>query len=304
MKQDQCITHITVGIDEQGAADHAVRAGFALAEAFDARLDLVHAVRVDLPPWMEKALLHHPNLVWNVLLAAKNSRIAHLHEVVDKARLGSPDDLITVEEGKPSKVIGNHALEKRSDLIVLGGHRHRKGFHIGSTARAVMAHSRCPVWVQSDPIAKIERILAAIDMSPDSRLVLAMARDLGSRLGAKVCVFHSFVPPHFPYQIPAAAFDAPNDHGFEDFKAAEREQFDRIVAALDWRSVEHDTRFAQGDAVEGILAMQDSADLIVMGTHGRTGLSRALLGSQSYRVLRKAHRPVLVVPDPEREFEE
>jgi nucleotide-binding universal stress UspA family protein len=227
-----------------------------------------------------------------------------LHEVIDHPRLGSPVDLLTVVQGRPSQVIVDHALAHDSDLVILGGHRHRQGLHIGSTARAVLALSRAPVWVQAEPAEKIVRILAAIDMSPDSNLVLSVARDLGSRLGAKVCAFHSFVPPHFPYQNPAAAFDVETDYGFEDFKAAERKEFDRIIGDFDWQSVGFEALFSEGIPAERILAMQDSTDLIVMGTHGRTGLSRVLFGSQAYAVVKKAHRPVLAVPNPEREFAE
>ena len=63
---------------------------------------------------------------------------------------------------------------------------------------------------------------------------------------------------------------------------------------MEWTS-----RFAEGRSVPTILESQDSIDLIVMGSHGRTGLNAAVLGNTAYSVLRKAEVPVLAIRRPE-----
>ncbi len=160
------------------------------------------------------------------------------------------------------------------------------------------------MWVQAEPLAKIEKILAAIDMSPNSELTLQMARELGSRLGATVMVFHSLVPPYFSYDDPSVDLGAGPTFGFEEFKTAEKEHVEKMVADFDWRGVEVQTTFLDGNPAQGILDRQEFVDLIVMGTHGRTGLARAILGSQAYNVIKEARVPVLAVPNPERQYPE
>jgi len=72
---------------------------------------------------------------------------------------------------------------------------------------------------------------------------------------------------------------------------------------FDWGGVDHGTSFVEGVPAEVILARADWADMIAMGTHGRTGFAAALLGSVAYSVVRHATKPVLVVRDPSRVFQ-
>ena len=147
---------------------------------------------------------------------------------------------------------------------------------------------------------------AQIDMEliTPTDLTLQMARELGSRLGATVMVFHSLVPPYFSYDDPSVDLGAVPTFGFEGFKTAEKEHVNKMVADFDWRGVEVQTTFLDGNPAQGILDRQEFVDLIVMGTHGRTGLARAFLGSQAYNVIKEARVPVLAVPNPERQYPE
>ena len=63
-----------------------------------------------------------------------------------------------------------------------------------------------------------------------------------------------------------------------------------------------DVRLESGDAARMIVDVADTGgfDLIVMGTHGRTGLGHLLMGSVAEKVIRRAHVPVLTVPSPKR----
>jgi nucleotide-binding universal stress UspA family protein len=60
--------------------------------------------------------------------------------------------------------------------------------------------------------------------------------------------------------------------------------------------------FREGDSVDVILEEARPTDLIVVGSHGRTGLSHSVLGSVAYSVLKRADEPVLAVRDPARRF--
>jgi nucleotide-binding universal stress UspA family protein len=119
------------------------------------------------------------------------------------------------------------------------------------------------------------QILAGTDFSDNAEAALAVAVQTARALHARLHLLHVFAPGEIEVTelLAHAAATAPPDVPV-------------TVAATG------------GDAAQEILryAMRHSIDLIVVGTHGRTGLSRALLGSVAERVLRGARCPVLVVP--------
>lgn len=302
MRRRPGITRIVVGIDEGDVADHAVRAGFSLAAAFDARIGLLHAVPMDVPKWIVHVLGPLPGVSERLRSAARASRLEHLKAIVPDIAGGALDELLTVVQNKPAKAILDHSRSVGADLIVLGGHRNAGMLRFGSTARSVLGHSRCPVWVQAEPVRKIETILVAIDMSPNSEVALHLGAELATKLGADVVVFHSFVPPYFSYDDPPV--DLGPTYGFEDFKEAEQQHFEKTVAEFDWGDVKVSTTFSEGSPARRILDAEETVDLIVMGTHGRTGLARAILGSQAHAVIAQAQRPVLAIPNPEHQYTE
>jgi nucleotide-binding universal stress UspA family protein len=138
----------------------------------------------------------------------------------------------------------------------------------------------------------IKNILCATDFSESSdfafRLACALARDYGAR----VVVLHVISPPVGIYGEGAVI---PPPEGYHDplrEKLLQLQPRDKRIV------VEH--RLLEGEAPGAILAVaQDmKADVIVMGTHGRKGLTRLLMGSVAEQVLRRASCPVLTVKKP------
>jgi nucleotide-binding universal stress UspA family protein len=140
----------------------------------------------------------------------------------------------------------------------------------------------------------IKTILHPTDFSQQSEYALEMACSLARDHGARLLVLHVFQPP-----LPALGGEPPippqpEEYSWEDVRA----QLSRVPASDPKVPVQH--RLEQGDAVGEILrvAQESACDLIVMGTHGRTGLVRLLLGSVAEQVVRKAPCPVLTVKAP------
>jgi nucleotide-binding universal stress UspA family protein len=157
------------------------------------------------------------------------------------------------------------------------------------------------VWVQPGRPRVVRRILAPVDLSKDSLAALATARDLALAFGAKLTVLQAFEMP-----VLGASFGAETGVGptyvLDHLVRAERSQFEGEMAAFDWRGVDHETRFEQGSPAQAVLACEGEHDLVVMGTHGRTGLSSALLGSVAHDVLRSSRIPVLALRYPGKTF--
>ncbi|HYQ02634.1 MAG TPA: universal stress protein [Polyangiaceae bacterium] len=138
-----------------------------------------------------------------------------------------------------------------------------------------------------------ERILVASDFSDSSQRALELALGIAEKFGAELTLMHSWEAPDYSY---AAGLYLSTDVVAPIENAA--------IARLEEASAELKQRFPaaksllrSGSAWEEVLAAakEIKADLIVMGTHGRRGIERALLGSVAEKVVRLSPVPVLTV---------
>lgn len=150
-------------------------------------------------------------------------------------------------------------------------------------------------------MATIKNILVPVDFSEGSRAAAQYAVDLARMSGASITLFHAYGLPITSYPegfaMPAEllttlASDA--QHAVQKLARELAPEGSPKIQAIS----------EMGLPVQAIVERARSGEfnLIVMGTHGRTGLSRLLIGSVAERVVRLAHCPVLTVPgEPKRE---
>lgn len=151
----------------------------------------------------------------------------------------------------------------------------------------------------------IRKILTATDFSEYSDVALQYARELARRFGAELHVLHvvDVVSPSSMAGIGSYAAAAPDL--WQQMIEAERARLEGLVSARDRAELQAHIAFESGEPpAEAIVAYAENyqIDLIVMGTHGRRGVPRIVMGSVTERVLRMAPCPVLTVRHPEREF--
>lgn len=137
-------------------------------------------------------------------------------------------------------------------------------------------------------------ILVPTDFSEGSEAALRYAVDFAKVMGAEIVVLHAFELPvvGFPEGALIATAEL-NERLLEGARAGlDRELRTHAGSGVPMRSV-----VKEGEAWRAIVDTADevSAGLVVMGTHGRRGLPRALLGSVAEKVVRTAHCPVLTV---------
>ncbi len=145
----------------------------------------------------------------------------------------------------------------------------------------------------------MKRFLCPIDFSDASQAAEAEAQRLAAALGAEIVLLHVMTEaPLWTESIRAAKVRAV----FESQRAWATTALETRVSALTAAGVPARARVTTGLAWEEILraAREEQADAIVMGTHGRSGLDRMLLGSVTESVLRQSACPVLTVRPPER----
>jgi nucleotide-binding universal stress UspA family protein len=143
---------------------------------------------------------------------------------------------------------------------------------------------------------QIKRIVVPHDFSDTAQCALTYALDLAEKFGAGITVVHAYEYPVLSYpEGPALTGDL-----VRQIQAAAEAALAGVVSRARRPGVEIDSALRQGPAWSEILAAakDTKADLIVIGTHGRRGLSRALLGSVAERVVRTAPCPVLTVHGP------
>lgn len=144
-------------------------------------------------------------------------------------------------------------------------------------------------------MSRIRRIVCASDFSPASRPALTAAEELARALKAELVIMHALVP------IVTVAGVYPPYVGLDALERASRAraraELDRAAAAARKRGIRATALLAKGFAADQIVrvARSKKAGLIVMGTHGRTGLSRIVMGSVAMRVTSGAPCPVMTV---------
>ena len=143
----------------------------------------------------------------------------------------------------------------------------------------------------------IKRILIPIDFSDTSTAAVGYGVDLAERYGASVHLLHvierSAIPPE--PEFPLGIFEGQTvarERLVDVLNAAQRKAFRSEVAVTVGHPSHEIVRYAK----------EHDIDIIVMGTHGRTGASHMLMGSVAEKVVRKAPCPVLTVRHPEVEF--
>jgi nucleotide-binding universal stress UspA family protein len=288
---------ILCAVAEGTLSDAAIRAAARLAERTGARTDLVHALEM-------------PNLLATRFTREQVSGIAedarkrrgdqlrgHFAHALEGVQIGgrTAAEALEVVVGDPARVVIEQAAGRGADMIVLGDNGHRRQLDFGGTARAVLAKADAHVWVQTRDTASVRRMLVPVDLSQSSLTALDGALSMAQALGASVRVLHVFEDwPAFAFGA-AEAWVLPASFDRESLRQRAQSELERAMAEVDWRGVEHEVHCVDGSPVETILSAAQDADLIAMGTHGRTGLAAHLLGGVTYAILRRAHTPVLAL---------
>ncbi|MDH5739607.1 MAG: universal stress protein [Nitrospira sp.] len=274
---------------------------FALARSWGASLSVMNVL--ECPPGFD------PENPVNQLYLTELMKQATSALVTLKAR--AVDRGISVHTriatGIPSEEVLSVATGEDPDLIVVGTRGKTGLAHVllGSTAERIIRRAPCPVLAVraegqgGEPVEKsrrgpteLERILVPVDFSDCSLDALEYGALVAQRSKASVKILHVLEPVSYGLD-----FTLPNRAKRESIKTAHERRLSDLVSALTSAGIPSDFLLLGGLPTDSILdaARTQPADLIVMGTHGRRGLSHALFGSIAESVLRKSSCPVLTV---------
>lgn len=280
----------------------AVEYAVALAEEFEARLSLMYVV---------EPAPHVGGFESVVLIRADPEIIKRERKHLSKLAKGLSRRAArirpVVRYGKAVREIAAEASNQKVDLIITAtrGHTGLKRVLLGSTAEAIVRHAPCPVLTVPAETAnrmtgkrwtsRIKRIMVPIDFSETSANALPFAAALASKFRAEILLIHVTEPPHASDSF----IDVPSARMTAEANRAAEEMLSRVQREAFSDEIQTQAVIRSGTPFHEITraAARSEADLIILTTHGRTGLKHALIGSTAERTVRHAGCPVLVVRD-------
>jgi nucleotide-binding universal stress UspA family protein len=296
------IKRIVCPVDLSEFSRHALGHARALAQWYEAEISVVHVFTVPLPltPGPGTAEAYPPlPLPQPEEIAEEVRRFCRLGD----ARQGARVD-VTVMEGKPATEIVRHAETLPADLLVMGTHG-RGGFErlfLGSVTEKVLRSTHVPVLIVPPPVERVETvvyktILCPTEFSDLSTRALEYALALAEETHARLILLHvieGFVDD--PRLISEAShFSVPEYYAHLEKEARARLKSALPEEARPWCHPEERVVFGKAYRVILQVAEELSADLIVMGVHGKSALNRRLFGSTTHHVIREARCPVLTL---------
>jgi nucleotide-binding universal stress UspA family protein len=272
-------------------SEGAIREAINISKACSSKLYAMSVVETN-PEYEALA----PNLVEKAELAIKE----HLDSVRSRASKEGVDcETIVRRAEDPYQPIVEEASQRGVGMIVMG-RRGRKGLKrlmMGSQTAKVIGHAACNVLVvPREATTEFKRILTATDGSKYSEKAAAEAIGIAKRSGA-LLIAVSVVTSEMisPFDIVHSEMQKDLIAG-KELKAAE-ENIKNIKEAAEKEGIRIEGIILAGKPYEAILetAKEKLVDLIVVGSHGRTGIEKLIMGSVTERVIVLSPCPVLVV---------
>ena len=279
---------ILVATDFSERSDRAVRRATLLAKTSGASLSVGHVIDDDQP----RRILRAEQQAAEAVLAEQTRSLREIDglECASRIVLGDPFEGITAA-----------VREDDADLLVIGPHRRQvlRDVFVGTTAeRTIRASDRPVLMANGIPAGPHRHILVAVDLSGCSGDAVRAVQNLGLEAKAAVSVVHIFDAPAAGLMVRASS----TEDEIQDYLADEEERASGELAAflqdLDLKPMQRFLKHNESSIAYTICAAarEVSADLIVVGTHGRTGIVKTLLGSVAAETLRSSDRDVMAVP--------
>lgn len=204
-----------------------------------------------------------------------------------------------VDGNAPPDAIVSYVEDHDVDLVVMGTHG-RRGLQrmlIGSVAEEVLRTAPCPVLTvrageEVAPAWNVRNILAPVDFSEASTGAVQHAKELALTYGAQITLLHAVEEVMYPSAYGMEMADVP---GPEVIDRVEKSLAEMAKEEIGYEHVVVDSVIGYAPSTILDYTAENDVDLIVISTHGRSGIERLLLGSVTERIIRRASVPVFVV---------
>lgn len=288
------VNRVLVGVDFSRDADASLTGALHIAALHDADVYAVHVIDNRPEDDLLNPAMEHQQTIQDALEA-------RLHRVAENAKISLDCDRLhaVLRTGRPTRELLAATEDLDPDVVVVGNRG--KGLIqrtlLGSVASSLVRRLERPLivtrgWSQSPD----RRVLAAVDLGDDSVRVIEVAADWAKRIGAPLDVLYAWEIAGLSDSYSAIAGLPGRDvdrTAIHDARARIEQLVEKVLGP------DHDATLhvRAGLAVYEILGAvdRDSYGLVVMGSHGRRGLSKMLLGNTAEQVVERAPCSVLVL---------
>ena len=277
--------NLLMATDLSARSDRALERAVGLARDHGARLTVIHVVDEDLSPILADAQEQ----------AARQALGEHIDGFRDDK---GPDIAIEIVFGRAYADILALAEKTEAEMIVLGMHRDdgsREMFR-GTTVERVIRTGRAPTLLVKDRVARpYRRVMVAVDFSVYSRRAIEFAVKFVPE--GEFHLVHAYDVPFKGFLYGRSSRSAVNEQHQAEFEQMIEGEMASFLASLGPKAPNFDTIMQEGTVREAIHRQigRLEPDLLVIGTHGRTGVARALLGSVAEDLLNAPPCDVLAV---------
>jgi nucleotide-binding universal stress UspA family protein len=201
----------------------------------------------------------------------------------------------------PFAGIARAVAEAEPDILLLGPHRRQvlRDVFVDTTAERTIRTVTCPIlMVNGPPVGAYRRVLLTTDLSEVSERALMTTVALDIARAAEVSVLHVFDAPASQLLMSQTMTKREMAACVDDQRMEVSHSLANFLERLGLSAIRRDLR-VEGTSTAGEIlkaARAEVADLVVVGTRGRSGIPRFLLGSVAEAVLRRSTRDVLAVP--------
>ena len=296
------VTHILFATDFSPCSVPAFRYAVEWAKVFNAQLTIFHGLS------LQPGLDIDAGIAQRYLEEQRKVAEEHLNQLLAEAHQQVPQTSIEMRAGLPSSQICDVARECKADLIITGTHGWAgfNRFLFGSVAERVIQRAPCPVLSIPDRspeetagihalTIQPRQIVMPIDFSDCSMDAYEYAVQVAKWFDAPLTLVCAIEPLSY-------SLDFSLTHPLEDKTNRKKvvQRLEKLTKLLVDEGLSAQYELVEKPSVEAILETSSTqqADLVVMGTHGRKGLSRLLLGSTTAKVLQHSPYPILTVRSP------
>lgn len=285
---------ILVAVDATGRARDALVEALNLGRTLGRHVHVIHALE---PRRGFSARVSAEELERARVTAGEKIR-AMLMSLADRGG-GAPS--MEIATGHPVKVVLDTIERRKPALLVIGRHGagRRRDVLLGQTASRLVRAAPCPVLIRRKASVPGAPILAPVDQSPESMAALDLAAHLASVTEAPLDSLFVYQPPDFMYETGEESLDYVVDSERDDMIREYREAVAARALPVPVRAL-----VGEGEPAEVIAreARELGSDLVVIGTHGRTGLVRWALGSVAEALVERSELSLLTVKLEDRDF--
>jgi len=282
---------ILVATDLSSRSDYAIERAAVLARTFNSKWAIVHLVDGDSPKrFIERNIEDARELL--------QERVASL------AVISGSEPEIIIEAGDIENTINNVAHKIDADLLVLG--IPRKGFlremFVGTSAERIIRSTRLPVLQAiKGSESEYKTIMLAADMSHNCANAIKKCQELGLFENRNVHVVYVFEDYAKGELLSAAEMGIATAIQSESKEKA-REELREFLLTNNLELPDEQIHVEEGFSVVTLceVAKKINPDLMVLGTHGRTGLKKLMLGSVAETMLSEVDRDMLCIPTPDK----